>query len=156
MRYVKGDLLKMVNEGHFDVIVHGCNCFHTMGGGIARAIAIKYPASKAIDETTRYGDIGKLGTYTKTYPLNKLERSFVLVNAYTQYAPSRNADVFEYEAFELILKKLADEYPYARYGFPLIGCGLAGGNRDRIMKLIEDHLASRIDGTVTIVEWDKE
>ena len=27
IRYVDGDLLKLADEGHFDVIAHGCNCF---------------------------------------------------------------------------------------------------------------------------------
>ena len=45
----------------------------------------------------------------------------------------------------------------SRYGFPLIGMGLAGGDKERIMKILED-FASEIEsngGSVTIVEWDK-
>ena len=28
-----GDLIKLANEGTFDVITHGCNCMSTMGAG---------------------------------------------------------------------------------------------------------------------------
>ena len=35
MNIVKGDLIKSAKEGQFDVIIHGCNCFNTMGAGIA-------------------------------------------------------------------------------------------------------------------------
>ena len=35
---VKGDLIKLTLEGEFDVIAHGCNCFCTMGSGIAVAM----------------------------------------------------------------------------------------------------------------------
>ena len=43
MKYIIGDLIKMAESGQFDVIVHGCNCFCTMGGGIAAAIANNFP-----------------------------------------------------------------------------------------------------------------
>lgn len=33
MKYIIGDLLKLADDGQFDVIVHGCNCFNTMGAG---------------------------------------------------------------------------------------------------------------------------
>ena len=35
---VKGNLITMAKKGELDIIVHGCNCFHTMGGGIAAEI----------------------------------------------------------------------------------------------------------------------
>ena len=39
MEIIKGDLLK----SDVPAIIHQCNCFHTMGGGIAVQIASKYP-----------------------------------------------------------------------------------------------------------------
>ena len=38
MRTVTGDLITLALEGEFDVIIHGCNCYNTMGAGIARAV----------------------------------------------------------------------------------------------------------------------
>ena len=38
MKIIKGDLIKLALQGEFDVIVHGCNCFCTMGAGIAKSI----------------------------------------------------------------------------------------------------------------------
>ena len=35
MKIIKGDLIALANQGHFEVITHGCNCFCTMGAGIA-------------------------------------------------------------------------------------------------------------------------
>ena len=32
MFVVHGDLFKLAEQGEFDIIVHGCNCFNTMGG----------------------------------------------------------------------------------------------------------------------------
>src|SRR5262245_25013555 len=36
VRTVRGDLLKMALAGEFDVIVHGANCFCTMGAGMPK------------------------------------------------------------------------------------------------------------------------
>lgn len=32
---IKGDLIELTKLGYFDCITHGCNCFCTMGAGIA-------------------------------------------------------------------------------------------------------------------------
>ena len=37
IKYIKGDLIKLAQKGKFDIIAHGCNCFCTMGAGIAIA-----------------------------------------------------------------------------------------------------------------------
>jgi len=158
MKVIKGDLLKLADEGKFDVIVHGCNCFNNFGAGIAWIIAQKYiPAWKA-DQDTLKGDIGKLGTYTKATILTKTNpvKVFNIINAYTQYGCniSINEDLFEYDSFETILHKLAQEYPNSNFGFPKIGCGLAGGNEEKIMNMIDD-FSKNVNGDVTVVEWDR-
>jgi O-acetyl-ADP-ribose deacetylase (regulator of RNase III) len=43
MKVTEGDLIKKAKEGEFDLIVHGCNCFCTMGGGIAKGIKREFP-----------------------------------------------------------------------------------------------------------------
>jgi len=148
---IKGDLLKLAEEGEFDIIVHGCNCFTTMGSGIARQIREQYPDAFRADYVTQRGDIMKLGTFTSAKVGDLL-----IVNAYTQYTFQSGEefnDLFEYASFEVILKKLAHAYPDQRYGFPLIGQGLAGGDPTLINGLIEK-FSNEIDGTVTVVEYD--
>ena len=39
MKYIDGDLIRLAKQGTFDVIAHGCNCFCTMGAGIAPQMA---------------------------------------------------------------------------------------------------------------------
>ena len=153
MKIVKGDLLELARAGEFDIIVHGCNCFDTMGSGIARQIADQYPMAAAADRVSSPGDINKLGTFTTASA-----GQFAIVNAYTQYDFNRNgsrADVFEYTAVQLILEKLARRSPGSRYGFPMIGMGLAGGNPERIMAQLEwfSKKIAESGGTVTIVEY---
>lgn len=159
MKVVKGDLLRLAEQGHFDIIVHGCNCFNTMGSGIAKQVKAEYPEAYAADCKTVKGDINKLGTYTYELVLPYCGEPFVIINAYTQfrynYAGDR-ADLFEYAAFELILKKLAyNYYPGVRFGFPEIGMGRAGGDKYTIIDMLEqfsDEIEST-GGTVTLVKF---
>jgi O-acetyl-ADP-ribose deacetylase (regulator of RNase III) len=151
MNIVTGNLLTLAYEGEFDVIVQGCNCFNAMGGGIAREIAQRFPEAALEDKKTTKGDYDKLGNYTRV----EIDDFFVIVNAYTQYAMSNGEDVFEYDAFKLILQKLARRYPTARFGFPLIGMGLANGNKTRIMGMLSEfsEKITETGGTFTLVEF---
>ena len=146
LKHTKGDLLTMAEAGDFDVIVHGCNCFNTMGSGIARQVRSQYPMAWEEDQKTERGDMFKLGCFTSAHT-----GKFIIINAYTQYGTSLNGeDVFEYASFEIILKKLAYTYSGRKFGLPYIGMGLAGGDKDRIMAMIYD-FARNVD--VTLVEF---
>ena len=151
LKHTKGNLLDLAEKGEFDIIVHGCNCFTTMGGGIAREVAERFPEARAVDHYgTIHGDYNKLGNYTETMQL-----PFKIINAYTQYETSKGEDVFEYTAFALILQKLVHAYGDCRFGFPYIGMGLAGGDKTRIVTMLEN-FAIRVSakgGTVTLVEF---
>ena len=151
MNLVKGDLVKMGKNNEVDIIVHGCNCFNTMGAGIAASIAREFPDAYNADQETVRGDPGKLGTYTIG-----MHGRLVIINAYTQYGMSRDGkDVFEYLAFERVLEKLASRFGAFRFGLPMIGMGLAGGDPDRIIPMIDNfsELVKRKGGSVTLVEF---
>lgn len=158
LKHKMGDVLALAEAGEFDVVVQGCNCHNTMGSGIARQIRENFPDAYAADLRTTAGDYNKLGNYTLAVVGSTLP--FVIVNAYTQFDFNRTgerADLFEYAAFELILQKLAHELPGANFGFPYIGMGLAGGNQQRIIGLLEwfSDLIEKTGGTVTLVEFTK-
>jgi O-acetyl-ADP-ribose deacetylase (regulator of RNase III) len=150
LKYTNGNLIDLAEAGEFDVIIHGCNCWNTMGAGIAREIRNRYPMAAQVDDETVKGDYNKLGNYTTAFT-----GKFLIVNLYTQFNMSRGDDVFEYGAFQLILEKLAFAFPGKRFGLPYIGCGLAGGEQETIVDMI-DVFARRIaleGGTVTLVEF---
>jgi len=149
LKHTKGNLLDLAEAGEFDVIVQGCNCFNTMGGGIAKEIRERYPLCAEVDAQTQRGDYNKLGTWTY-----HKEPKFTIINAYTQCNMSTGEDVFEYTAFQLILEKLL-RLGAVRFGFPYIGMGLAGGDKDIIMAMLENFAeqASNQGGTVTLVEF---
>lgn len=157
MEIVKGDLIKLAEAGVFDVIVHGCNCFCTMGSGIARTIRDNYPQAYAADNRTTRGDVNKLHTYTfsEVGTTNK----FTVVNAYTQYRYNQSGamiDLFEYDSFASILASLAVKYPSKRFGFPMIGMERAGGDRIRILNMLSEFAKTVIStgGNVTLVEYN--
>ena len=134
--YVKGNLLK----SDCDVIAHGCNCFCTMGSGIARQIRQKYPGAYQADLETINGDLKKLGAFS----LFKSE-DFDIYNLYTQYKYGSDKVHLVYAALELslITMKYHLQWEYENYselkiGFPKIGCGLAGGDWEKVSKIIEN------------------
>ena len=155
MEIIKGNLIKLAQEGKFNVIVQGCNCFNTMGSGIARQLRDRYPQVYEADCKTVAGDKDKLGKFTHALA----DEGFEIVNAYTQYGFNKDgesADVFEYKAFLQILLKLDDDRLNGiHYGFPAIGCGLAGGNKEIIYNMISifAFLVEKRGSTVTIVEF---
>lgn len=170
MKTVKGDLIKLAEEGHFDIIIHGCNCFHTMGSGIAFTLARKYPEVPYADRrSTVSGDISKLGDYTVApiYKEDGRTLMFKVFNVYTQYHISRwGQDVFEYHAFQKFLSGLALNLKNAyqhdgispkklRIGFPMIGAGYAGGDWSLIESMIKDFSEKVNDyAEITIVEYN--
>ena len=156
--HAKGNLLDMADRGDFDVIVQGCNCFNAMGAGLAPQIAKRYPDALEADNLTVRGNIGKLGNWTTGWSNSGAHKvaQFRIINAYTQYVTSRQGeDVFEYASFEVILRKLAHEYGHLRFGLPYIGMGLAGGDKKRILAMIENFakVVSAKGGSVTLVEF---
>jgi O-acetyl-ADP-ribose deacetylase (regulator of RNase III) len=167
MKIIKGDLIKLAEQGEFDVIIHGCNCFHAMGGGIAKQLADRYPIVEETDRQTEYGDRNKLGTGKLVSVKSKTsDIRFFIFNVYTQYYWSHQKDVFEYDAFQKFLdyqsesmvksQQLIKEFNLKKYrfGFPQIGAGLAGGDWSRISKMIEKFSEDVSDyADVTVVEY---
>lgn len=158
--YIEGDLIKLAEQGEFDIIVHGCNCFHTMRSGIAGQLARKYPQVLKADKSTVYGERIKLGKWTETLIVTDHSR-FIVCNAYTQFHFGRDKDIFEYQAFEEFLNLFTEStYHYkheyenkVRIGFPMIGAGLAGGDWNRISKMIDkfsEYVSEYADVTVVI------
>lgn len=169
LRHAKGNLIDMAENGDFDIIVHGCNCQNVMGSGIAKEIRERYPQvysadsvahRDALDEEgwTPGSPICLLGNYSETTDTeNARDFNFRIINAYTQvnFVP-RGVDHFEYGSFSLILRKLAAVYPSKRFGFPYIGMGLAGGDKKRILTLLEDfaNTIEQTGGSATLVEYE--
>lgn len=150
IKEISGDLLDEFKKGNVDVLVHGANCFHIMGAGIAGQLAWTYPKVVKADKKTACGDISKLGTLSKTrIHLKKNVPQFV-VNMYTQYQPGAN---FEYLALIEGLKALNKAFGDVGYiiGFPQIGCGIGGGHWEYVKNIINEYTP---DLKILIVYYD--
>jgi len=155
MNVITGDLLKLANEGQFDVIVHQCNCFHNFGAGIAVGVMRYFPQAFEADKTTAFGDRNKMGTIsTCNVQSNNLKYHFWIVNGYSQFGCGANQVRTEYEHVRSVFKRIKEAFPPSvRIGYPLYGAGLAGGDWNIISKIIDEELEGY---NHTLVKWDRK
>ena len=139
MKIIKGDLIKLALEGNFDVIIHGCNCFCTMGAGIAKNIKSEFPEAYEADLKTEKGNKDKLGTYSNAIT-ERNGYKIIIINAYTQHHYKGRRMKADYEAIRSVFKKIKSNYPGRKIGYPKIGAGLAGGDWNIISEIIEEEL----------------
>lgn len=154
MKIIQGNLLDLFDAGEFNVIAHGCNCFCTMGSGIAAQIRQRYPRAYEVDNiySGNPGDINKLGGFTKCARDLTID-SGMIYNLYTQYEFGGDKVHLNYDALALCLYKLNFEQKGKRVGLPMIGCGLAGGDPVIVKEIIENRLT---DCDVTLVEYNEK
>lgn len=162
-----GDLLDNVERGF---IIHGCNAQGKMGSGIALSIRKKWPeVYEAYERQYRKGHTHHLtGKHVPELELGtniavKVSPEIVVINAITQryyrghqMASSNVQQFVDYVAiascFHDILR-IKQEFSYISptLHFPKIGAGLANGNWDIIVRLIEYNLRS-MNKTLWILE----
>lgn len=124
------------------VVIHGCNCFNTMGAGLAKVIAKQWPEADAIDKTTKKGDKSKLGNYS----FANVDGRLVIVNLYTQYHYGAGLQL-SYDALEagliMVVHQSNELYHSPIYLIPkYIGCGYAGGDYN----IVKDIVSRVMDG----------
>lgn len=167
MKTIKGNLIDLALKGEFDVIGHGCNCFNTQGAGLAKQMAKTFGTDNFFMESLSRGDYNKLGQID--FEIRYLEKrefggqwvkyideqefmtdiSIEVVNCYTQYKYSRVQKCVDYVALYLCMQKINHIFKGKKVGLPLIGGGLAGGNREKIVKIMKDNSK---DINLTLVE----
>ncbi|PHR24448.1 MAG: phosphatase [Desulfotalea sp.] len=138
---MEGDLIALALQGTFDVIVHGCNCFCSMGAGIAHTIQRQFPEAYAADLKTTKGDRDKLGDFSAA-KVTTNGHDITIVNGYTQFQHSGPPPLVDYNALERLFRKIKKEFSGQRIGYPRIGAGLAGGDWSQIEHIINRELAS--------------
>lgn len=162
---IEGNLISLALDAKFDVITHGCNCFCTMGSGIAVPMAKTFGADKFPLEDPKYkGDRNKLGQIdyemrmisaidkkvmtvlegSDRYTSGKgsiEDHTLIIINSYTQYNYGQKfGPPLDYNALTLCLSKINAEFPGSKIGLPLIGCGLAGGDWNKVQEIIKTEL----------------
>ena len=145
----QGNLLS-VQRG---IIVHGCNCHGVMGSGVAAAVRDTYPMAY-IHYRQRYENAGlQLGDVIFVgNPANEsasrhvrgatsMPHEIIVANALTQFDYGREPGrvYVDYDALEAAFWRIraVAKMTGLPVHFPLIGCGLAGGDWSRVEPIIE-------------------
>lgn len=147
---VKADILDLINKSSenkaLNVLVQACNCFNTMGKGIAKAISTAYPEVARADNATKAGDKAKLGTYSYA----RVKENVVVANAYSQYnygwlnPLDSNGRQTDYEALRKSLTAVRDDFtgrsthPVIFYVPLMIGASNAKGNPRIIQPMVKE------------------
>ena len=141
MKELRGDLIAYLKEGYFDIAIQGCNCFNTMSSGLAKHVRNHLPEAWEADQKTKIGDINKLGNYTfADLKVDGTNRACKFINVYSQYTFDKSIKPLDYEALTLALRKINHNFKGKTIGVPQIGAGLAGGDWNKIKKIIEIEL----------------
>ncbi len=136
MKTLRGDIVECAKEGTFDIIVHGCNCFCTMGSGVAKQLREEFPEIAEMDYRTKVGNYNKLGTYSHWL----LPNNTTIINGYTQFKYGMDRRYADYDAIARVFALIKQNYSSKTIAYPLIGAGLAGGSWDIIEKIIDVEL----------------
>ena len=127
------------------IIAHGCNSMGVMGSGVARVIKAKYPEAYACYRR-RYEEEGlNIGDVI----LAPCENGKIIANCITQkyYGREKGHIYLDYAALRhciVILNDFAKSVKKVQLleslivAMPMIGSGLAGGNWNKISKILLD------------------
>lgn len=145
MKYVQGNLITALQSGKLDVIAHQANCFCKGRRGIAPQIFNAFPEAKLADDATVIGDKNKLGTCSIANTISggriyNIYGQYHFDNKRSDYGTIFNALVFGLLEMRKNLDETQDHNSSnpIRIGFPLIGCGLAGGDWSNVSKAIAE------------------
>ena len=131
----KGNVL----DSPFQVIAHQVNCQGVMGAGVARAIKTQYPEIFSIYEDTCESNGATLMGKTM---LTKTNDGKIIANLFGQDSYGTHSRQTNYKSLHkalIGLRKAMEENSLVTLSFPhMIGCGLAGGDEEVVISLIED------------------
>lgn len=156
MKHIKGNLLDRP-EG-INIIIHQANINRTMGSGIARQIADRWPKVERQDNDHNHS----LGSY-ESVPFRKNGQwEFSVINLYGQSIKSLSSAGIptDYNAVIKAFTELNQDALVSKergtkiiFGVPkYMGCALGGGNWEIYSKIIEETIGKNFE--VVCVEYE--
>lgn len=156
--YVKGNIVSIlkraVEEGNPLVIGHGCNCHDAMHSGVAWELQRAFPEVRRIDSVLHKSTMeidgapnNMLGTVSPVY----IGGGTYVMNMYTQFYPGRDCRYDAIRAAFTSANKVLTSNGINSMLIPRIGAGIAGGDWDKITKIINE---TTPDLNITVVDWD--
>jgi O-acetyl-ADP-ribose deacetylase (regulator of RNase III) len=97
-----------------------------------------------------------MGTYTSwTGPHYRIQgRDITIVNAYTQFNYGTDKINVDYDAIYKVMVQIDKDFPTQSIGLPRIGAGLAGGDWNHILSILNTVFAHRTDVAVYVPSWE--
>ncbi len=126
----KGNLF----DSECKIIAHGVNCQGTFGSGVARQIAKLYPYAKTMYLSKHHGERWNVGDVQFVNCVDK-----IIANCATQKFYGRSGVYIDYDGLALCLNKVFNfaEQEICGVAIPWIGCGLAGGDKETVRKILQ-------------------
>lgn len=150
LKFEKGNLITLLEDGEIDILIHQCNCFSTMyrktSSGLARVLQ-NYPEVCAADGTYKTGDINQLGKYLLIPIITKSGKKAYICNVYSQYTMGlqNGTTPTSYLAMKVALKNAINDIKArvgtdVKIGTYLLGTGLGAADANIVQPIIEDTL----------------
>lgn len=136
----QGDALNGLKEDGLSIVAHGVNCMGKFASGFAAAVAKRYPQAREeyLDKHRKRG--WELGEVQYSVVRKTNVGKGVIANCATQYTYGYEGRLYlEYDALEDCLKQVFNitRMCNGKLHMPWIGCGLAGGDKEKVTKIIE-------------------
>ena len=156
IRVIKGNLLNTTA----DVVAHQVNCIGIMDAGVAAAIRRKWPFvytcyNKICKANQPRTLLGRCMVVNVTPDAN--DPPFVIANLFGQENIGRGSRQTNYAVLKLamgLLRSYMVEHDYTSVAMPYgIGCGLAGGDWNVVMSIIERVFADSDHGNFAVELW---
>ena len=153
--YVKGDATCPRGAGP-RVIVHVCNDLGAWGKGFVLAVSRKWPAAEQCYREWHRGE-GSIPFGLGHVQFVEVEPALWVANLIGQRGIRRSGAVppVRYEAIQIGLSEIAGfaVAKQATIHMPRIGCGLAGGEWNRVAEIVQQELA---DKGLSVTVYDLE
>lgn len=141
IKYIEGDIL----TAKTDAILQQVNCRGVMGAGLAKQIRTKYPyvynryLSLCNEHVTKpYFLLGRIQVIT---PPSCEYDVPTIVNLFAQDRYGRDRQYTDYDAMRECFRRVNERFAGDSVAIPYgIGCGLAGGDWDIVLNMIEKEL----------------
>ncbi|MEO0477380.1 MAG: macro domain-containing protein [Planctomycetota bacterium] len=154
INYIQGDATQPVGDGN-KIIAHVCNDIGGWGKGFVVAISKRWPQPEQ-DFREWYANREDNDFALGSARLVQVEKDLWVANMIGQHkkTPTKGVPPVRYEAIREALDSISDEASRlnASVHMPRIGCGLAGGEWDKIEPLIKQTLCDR-DIAVSVYDW---
>lgn len=147
------DLFNCLSD--YDIILVGTNLYWTMSQGLQLQVMLNYPYVFNKNQSTKYGDVEKLGTILECSSPNQPTFCLCFICEGYNFRPDLKTEYISYEALEKCLKLVNIKYKGKKIASPLLGYSQFEGNGKRdVITDIYNRCLSDVD--ITIFDYEQK